>query len=483
MIENNGSFDILFHRALIIDGTGTAGRIGDVAFAGDRIAAVGDLAGARARQDIDADGLVLAPGFIDVHTHDDALAIGGSAMEPKVTQGVTTVVTGNCGISLAPLVLHRSPPAPLDLLGGQESYRYARFADYLAELDARPPAVNVAPMVGHTTLRVATMDTLDRPARPAEIKAMSRLLEESLEAGAIGFSTGLYYPLARAAPTEEVIELLAVVSRLRAVYTTHMRDEEEGVEESLRESFDAAMRANVPLIISHHKCMGIENHGRSVSTLKLIDQARATQTVGLDAYPYVAGSTVLMGAMVKKSSRVLITWSKPHPEIRGEDLSDIARKWDCSIEDAIERLVPAGAIYFHMSEEDVRRILGHPATMIGSDGLPHDQHPHPRLWGTFPRVLGHYARDLQLFSLEEAVRKMTGLPATTFKLRDRGLIAPGGYADVVLFDATTIADTATFDVPIQQAAGIKAVFVNGRAAVLDGKVEPGRSGRVLRRVA
>jgi N-acyl-D-amino-acid deacylase len=483
MNEVNEAFDILFRGALIVDGTGSPGRIDDVAISGDRIAAVGNLAGARARQNIEADGLVLAPGFIDVHTHDDALVLGGSAMEAKLSQGVTTVVTGNCGISLAPLVLDRSPPAPLDLLGEQEGYRYARFADYLAEIDANPPAGNVAPMVGHTTLRVATMSALDRAARPNEIRAMSQLLEESLQAGAIGFSTGLYYPLARAAPTEEVIELLSVVSRFGAVYTTHMRDEEGGVEESLRESFDAAKRGRVPLVISHHKCMGSENHGRSVSTLKLIDQARTTQAVGLDAYPYVAGSTVLMGAMVKKSSRVLIAWSKPHPEIRGRDLSDIAREWDCSVDDAIERLSPAGAIYFHMSEEDVRRILAHPATMIGSDGLPHDEHPHPRLWGAFPRVLGHYVRDLKLFSLEEAVRKMTGLPATTFKLRDRGSIAVGNYADLILFDAATIVDMATFDAPRQRAAGIKAVYVNGKTAMLNGIVERARSGRVLRRTA
>ena len=312
---------------------------------------------------------------------------------------------------------------------------------------------------------------------------MSRLLEESLQAGAIGFSTGLYYPLARAAPTEEVIDLLSLVSRFGAIYTTHMRDEEDGVELSLLESFDAAKRGRVPLVISHHKCMGSENHGRSVSTLNLIDEARTRQAVGLDAYPYVAGSTVLMDAMVRKSSRVLIAWSKPHPEIRGRDLSDIALQWDCSVNDAIERLSPAGAIYFHMSDEDVHRILAHPATMIGSDGLPHDEHPHPRLWGAFPRVLGHCVRDLNLFPLEEAVRKMTTLPATTFKLKNRGCIAVGNFADLVLFDPTAIADTATFEAPRQRAAGIRAVFVNGKTAAIDGVVEQARSGRVLRRAA
>jgi len=483
MIDDHGNFDTLFRHALIVDGTGAPARIGDVATLGDRIAAIGDLAGAQARQNIEADGLVLSPGFIDAHTHDDALVLGGSAMEPKVSQGVTTVVTGNCGISLAPLVLDSSPPAPLDLLGDREGYRYARFADYLAEIEANPPAGNVAPMVGHTTLRVATMDSLDRAATPDEIRAMSRLLEESLQAGAIGFSTGLYYPLARAAPTEEVIDLLSLVSRFGAIYTTHMRDEEDGVELSLLESFDAAKRGRVPLVISHHKCMGSENHGRSVSTLNLIDEARTRQAVGLDAYPYVAGSTVLMDAMVRKSSRVLIAWSKPHPEIRGRDLSDIALQWDCSVNDAIERLSPAGAIYFHMSDEDVHRILAHPATMIGSDGLPHDEHPHPRLWGAFPRVLGHCVRDLNLFPLEEAVRKMTTLPATTFKLKNRGCIAVGNFADLVLFDPTAIADTATFEAPRQRAAGIRAVFVNGKTAAIDGVVEQARSGRVLRRAA
>ena len=379
MIDERGKFDTLFRHALIVDAPARRRGSATSPFQAIALQRSAISPGRGHSRPVNADGLVLTPGFIDAHTHDaSAPALGGSAMEPKLSQGVTTVVTGNCGISLAPLVLDRSPPAPLDLLGDREGYRYARFADYLAEIDANPPAGNVAPMAGHTTLRIATMDARDRMATPDEIRAMSRLLEELLRPAQSASAPVSDYPLARAAPTEEVIDLLSVVSRFGAIYTTHMRDEEDGVEELLLELFDAAKRGRVPLVISHHKCMGSENHGRSVSTLKLIDQARMTQAVGLDAYPYVAGSTVLMGAMVRKSSRVLIAWSKPHPEIRGQELSDIAREWDCSIDDAIERLSPAGAIYFHMSEEDVHRILAHPATMIGSDGLPHDEHPHPR---------------------------------------------------------------------------------------------------------
>ena len=310
---------------------------------------------------------------------------------------------------------------------------------------------------------------------------MIRLLEKLLDAGVIGFSTGLFYPPARAAPADEVVQLLKVAAPYGAVYATHMRDEADDVEELLNESFASAKAAGISLVISHHKCMFKRNHGRSATTLGLIDRARAQQTVGLDVYPYIAGSTSLLAELVAKSDRVLITWSSPHPECNGRDLREVARLWNCDVEQAVERLIPAGAIYFNLSEDDLQRILRYPHSMIGSDGIPQDGAPHPRLWGTFPRVLGHYARDLGLMPLEVAVHKMTGLPAKTFRVKERGLIAVGNHADLVLFDADTIADAATFEEPTKPALGIKLVMVNGTIVVEGGQQSTARPGRVLRR--
>ena len=318
------------------------------------------------------------------------------------------------------------------------------------------------------------MDSLDRAATQDEIRAMSRLLERVAQAGAIGFKHGLYYPLAPRCRPEEVIDLLSLVSRFGAIYTTHMRDEEDGVELSLLESFDAAKRGRVPLVISHHKCMGSEKHGPSDSTHRLNDQARTTQAVGLDAYPYVAGSTVLMGAMVRKSSRVLIAWSKPHPEIRGQDLSDIAREWDCSIDDAIERLSPAGAIYFHMSEEDVHRILAHPATMIGSDGLPHD--------ASAPLAVGRVSScSGTLCPRSQALPARGSGPQDDQPAReDVQAEGPRLHRSRELRGFGTCSTqlrspTRRHSRPAAAAAGIRAVFVNGKTAAIDGVVEQARS--------
>lgn len=474
----------IFRNATIIDGSGRDRYRADVHIAGDRIAAIGDLAGKTELLQVehhDADGLVLCPGFIDSHTHDDNALLRDPAMLAKVTQGVTTVVTGNCGISLAPLVT-KTPPPPLDLLaaGDPDTYRFATFAAYAAALDQNPPAVNAALMVGHSTLRIAAMSDLDRPASEREIVEMRKLLREALEAGAIGFSSGLFYPTSRAAPAEEVVALLKELEGFRAVYTTHMRDEADEIDAALEESFDTARQANVPLIISHHKCMGKRNFGRIVDTLKKIDEAAKGQEISLDVYPYDAGSSVLLAELVEKSHRVRVTWSKPYPDLAGRELAEIAAEWNVSWQEARERLSPGGAIYYMMDQADVDRVLQHGSAMIGSDGMPHDRFPHPRLWGTFPRVLGHYARERGLFSLEEAVHRMTGLTAEKFGLSDRGVIAVGAYADLVLLDPETVIDRATFDDPMAPAGGIHAVFVNGEAVFDRSGPTPARPGRVLR---
>ncbi len=479
---SKNSCDILFAGGEVIDGTGAERVRADMAVTGDRISAIGDLSDMQAGRKIDATGRIVAPGFIDVHTHDDNLLFRDADMTPKTSQGVTTVVVGNCGVSLAPLVLGgAAPPPPMDLLGGSADYRFERFGDYLDALDKTPPAANAAFLIGHSTLRLNAMSDVTRAADTGEIDAMAKVVEEAMQSGATGFSTGLIYAPNKAAPTDEIVALAEVAGDAGGMYVTHMRNEGADIDKSLDETFEIGRRAGLPVVVSHHKCAGKENHGRSAETLARFDSARSGQKVGLDVYPYTAGSTVIMVDMVDAAERVVITWSEARPEFAGRDLADIAAELGCSARDAAAQLIPGGAIYFLMDEADVRRILAYPHAMVGSDGLPHDKHPHPRLWGTFPRVLGHYARDLGLISLEDAVRRMTGLSAEQFGLKDRGVLQHGGFADITMFDPATIIDSATFEKPMTPAAGIDVVMVNGEIIRREGRVTGARPGRALRR--
>jgi N-acyl-D-amino-acid deacylase len=311
---------------------------------------------------------------------------------------------------------------------------------------------------------------------------MQSRLKEALAQGASGFSTGLYYPPNMMAPTDEVIAVAEALRAAGGIYVTHMRDEADAVLLSIEETLKIGRDVAVPVVISHHKCTMPENFGRSVETLPLIEQGAAGQKVDFDVYPYAAGSTVLMPHRLRADVPVQITWSVPHPEVAGRMLADIATGWQVEPKTAAERLLPAGAIYFQMDEPDVQRILRHRLAMIGSDGLPHDAYPHPRLWGTFPRVLGHYARDLGLFSLEEAVRKMTGHTAAVFGIIDRGVIREGAYADLVLFDAATVRDVATYDAPTRPADGILETWINGQSAYILGEgATSARAGRLVTR--
>jgi len=471
------TFDTLISGGTIVDGSGAQRFQADLAIDAGRIAAIGALAGRDAHETIDARGMIVAPGFIDVHTHDDRAVLESPTMPAKASQGVTTVVTGNCGVSLAPLL--GEPPPPLNLLGGKDWYRFASFADYLNELDSAPAAVNVAPLVGHSTLRVAHMDDLQRSATAAEISRMCRTLDDALESGAIGLSTGLAYPTACAASTDEVVEIAALLAERGGIYTTHMRDEADELIASVEETLVTGRRAGVPVVISHHKACGRRNWGRVEDSLALIGNAQGS--VAFDVYPYTASSTVLLKEFLERAEKVVVTWSEPHPECEGKALDEIANGWGCDIEAAVEQLQPAGAIYYQMNEQDLQRVLSYPGAMIGSDGLPHDRHPHPRLWGTFPRVLGHYCRELGLFSLEDAVQRMTGRPAEVFRLHERGTLVEGNHADITVFDAQSIIDTATFGQPIQPAAGIRCVLTNGQCIWRDGRATGARPGRILRK--
>ena len=481
---NPNACDLLLRGGTVVDGTAAPRRAADVAVDGDRISAIGRLDAMRGAREIDASGLVVSPGFIDAHTHDDRAVLSDPGMACKVSQGVTTVVTGNCGVSLAPLT-GREPPPPLNLLGGEDWYRFPTFAAYREELEGAPPALNVAMQVGHSALRALVMDgPLDRPATEGEIERMVELADEGMRAGCIGFSTGLAYPPARAAPTAEVVAIARRVAALGGMHSTHMRDEEAGVLDSIRETMRIGREAGLPVVISHHKCASRENWGRTRETLALIAEAQKTQDLDLDVYPYVAGSTVLLMEIVERSERVIVSWSESHPEVTGRPLDEIAREWGCEVAEAVDRLQPAGGIYFMMDEEDLARILAFPGAMIGSDGLPHDVFPHPRLWGTFPRVLGRYARDQGLIGLEDAVHRMSGKPAAVFGLPGRGEVREGAYADLVLFDPDAIADTATFEDPARPAAGIRSVLVNGREVWAEGAAAPSSGpapGRLLRR--
>lgn len=485
--RDGAAYDLVLRNGTVIDGSGRDRFTADVAVAGDRIAAVDRVAAGRGRVEIDVGGLVVAPGFIDVHTHDDRLVLVEPGVPPKVTQGITTVVTGNCGISLAPLMLEGEVPAPLNLLGKRPADFFASFAAYARSVERAGPMVNVVPLIGHMSLRASAGVDPERAARPDEIDRMRGLLADALLEGACGFSTGLAYPYSRNATEEEVAALATVAGAFGAVYATHMRDEAEGVIASLEEAFRTARQAGARLVVSHHKCLGVPVWGRSVETLAAIDAAAEVQEVAFDAYPYTASSTVLLPEKLHHSHETRVTWSIPHPEASGRRVEDLAAEWGCGPEDAARRLAPAGAIYVNMDEGDVRRILAHPLCMIGSDGLPHDQHPHPRLWGSFPRVLGHYSREVGLFGLEQAVHRMTGLPAQRFGLAGRGTIGVGGHADLCVFDPATVGDCATFERPIEPAAGIVHVVVNGRVVLRDGRPlsRPGvpGPGRMIRNTA
>jgi len=471
----------LIRNVTVVDGSGSAPEIADVALSGDRIVAIGAALEVRGQKEINGEGLAMAPGFIDVHTHDDLSVILAPEMLPKISQGVTTVIVGNCGISASPVRLHDALPDPMNLLGSAKEFRYPTLSAYKAAVGEAQPAVNVAALIGHTSLRNNHMDHLDRAATQAESEAMQTQLQEALDEGALGLSTGLAYLSAIFASTEEVLALAQLLASASAVYTTHMRTESDAILDAMNEAFDVGRRTHSPVILSHLKCAGIDNWGRSGEVLHSLDVARSTQEVGCDCYPYSASSSTLDLRQVDERITIHITWSDPHPEIAGRSLKDIAQAWSLSQLEAARLLQPAGAIYHGMNEEDMRRILKHPATMIGSDGLPNDPLPHPRLWGTFPRVLGRYCRDKKLFSLSEAIRKMTGLPAQRFGLGERGLIREGYFADLTLFDPLKVIDKATFSDPSRPADGIMSVWVNGALSYSNKQSTRQRAGRFISR--
>jgi len=493
-------YDVLIRNAQVYDGGGGPPSNVDVALEHDRIARVGSLDGARAKRDIDASGLALSPGFIDVHTHDDFAALLHPDMGFKSRGGVTTCIVGNCGFGCAPF------RHAVELLGklvpSEKIAPYQGHAGYAAALEANPTGVNIGVLAGHGTIRRAVAGSADRELSGSEMSAMKMLLQEAIDAGVFGISSGLIYDPGRYANTEELVELVSTMRGTGALYVTHMRNEGTGLARSVAEAIEIGARGGVGVQISHHKARGRESWGMVKDSLALIEAAQQRgEDVHADQYPYTAGSTSLQtilengafsddpdaGAMRDVDPSEVVVASAPgHAEWEGRSIAELSKALDQApraIAQGIVRETPGITVVMHMmSEEDVQRVLRHPSTMIGSDGIPTlEGKPHPRLYNSFARVLGHYARDVGLFDLSTAIFRMTGFPARKFSLHDRGVVKEGAYADLVLFDAATVIDKGTYDNPNQYPVGIKQVFVNGGIAVLDDVVQAQRHGRVLRR--
>jgi N-acyl-D-amino-acid deacylase len=492
--------DLVIRGATVYDGSGRTPSVADVGVTGGRIEAVGDLSAARADTDVAGAGLALAPGFIDVHSHDDFAVFLTPEMDFKVAQGVTTDVVGNCGLGAAPFAAAQTY---LTLFGADHRREtlppWSTYAEYLDAVDADPPSLNVAVLIGHGTIRLDTMGNARRPPTAGEQDRMRATLAEGLAAGCVGYSTGLIYEPGRYSKTDELVTLAAEMATTGGVYASHMRNEADGLLDAVSETIRIGETAGVPVQISHHKASGPSAWGLVRDSLGLIDAARARGVaVSADQYPYTAGSTSLAAVLQNLEEGTagfgavewrnhLLASAPRHPEWEGRTVTDLAATFGVAPLDAARRIVAAegdGAVVVieSMSEDDVRTVMAHPSTMIGSDGIPTlGGKPHPRLYGAFARVLGHYARDERVLSLEEAVHRMTGLPAAQFGVAGRGTIEPGAWADLVLFDPTTIDDVATYESPRQHPAGISTVWVNGTPVVRDGSHTGARPGRALRR--
>ncbi len=498
-------FDVLIRGARILDGAGSPWFLGDLAITGDRIAAVGFLPNAQARETIDAKGLTLAPGFIDTHSHGRAGIQVYPAAENLIRQGVTTIIEGPDG----------SSPLPI--------------RPYLDDLARKNIGVNFGLLAGHGTIRSRVMSSENRRATPAELDRMRALMKQAMLDGAFGLSTGLFYVPGNYASTEEVVELAKIAAALGGLHTSHMRDEAAHVIDSVKETIRIGEEGHLPTQVTHHKIIGKANWGQSRETLRLVEEARARGVdVSIDAYPYTASSTgtgalfpqwSLSGGAKALAERLAAPDSRAKIKaeivdrilndrgagdpanvvlascgfdrsLAGKSLADVARARgrqptaENAADAAIDIQLKGGcsAVYHAISEEDVERILRSPFSMVASDGgimAPGPDVPHPRNYGTFARVLGRYVRERHTLPLQEAVRKMSGLPAQRFGLSDRGLIRPGLKADLVLFDPATVQDMADFTNPHQYATGVDSVWVNGVRALKSGAMTGQRGGRVL----
>ena len=505
--KSNPDFDILITGGQIIDGTGSEPYAADLAIKDGRIVKIGDLANKRAQTQIDASGLVVSPGFIDLHTHTDRDLLKFPDIQNYTRQGVTTVLGGNCGGS----------PYPI--------------GDYLTEATAKGIALNIALLVGHNTIRREIMGTLNRYSTPEELASMQDLVDQAMHEGAFGMSTGLLYVPGAYSSTKEVVGLADVVARHGGIYATHMRNESAKLMEAMQESIHIGREAGLPVHISHHKAVGKNMWGKSVQTLEMVDAAIAEGLdVTLDQYPYTASSTTLlvlfpawsleggrekilerlqdpeMRVQIKEAiirnivydrgggdpSSVVVSNYEADPFLEGKNLAEITqlRGKTPTPENAAEvlmELIEAGngrGIYHCINEEDVQRIMQHPLVMCASDGATQEfghAKPHPRNYGTYPRVLGHYVRESGILSLPEAIRKMTSLPAQRLGIINRGILKEGAWADIVLFNPKTVIDKATWMQPHQFPEGIPYVLVNGEMVIQERQWTGTFPGMVLKK--
>ncbi|MEE8046728.1 MAG: D-aminoacylase [Dehalococcoidia bacterium] len=493
--------DLVINGATVIDGTGTAGVALDVGIEGDRIVEIAPNIEAESAETLRASGLVLSPGFIDVHSHDDFHVLIEPEVRHNILQGITTAIVGNCGFGAAgsdagkaQMKAINEPSADLP--------DWAGYAGYLEEVDKTSPILNVAALIGHHTARREAMGGIeDRPPTDTEMAAMLANVEEGMEAGAVGMSTGLVYEPGRYASTEEVATLASVVGRHDGLYVSHMRDEGSRLLDSVKETLYIGEASGCAVEISHHKTVGKANWGKVAQSLEMIEAAVASgKNVTADQYPYTARSTMLFalvqngtfapgdgGAMGKSEPSEVLLCSVPgQADFEGRTLQSFVEEFDLPGEEAAKKLLSdySGDILvaaFGMDEGDVRMVMAHSSTMIGTDGLDRGSKPHPRAWGTYPRVLGKYVREEGVISLENAIYKMSGMPAAKFQIANRGLIKKGYYADLVLFDPDTVIDNATYENSRVGPTGIPHVIVNGQFAVRDGQHAGSRSGRALRR--
>ncbi len=527
------SFDVVVRGGMILDGTGAPGFPADLGLVGAEVVAVGAIPAEQGRRVIDATGLAVCPGFIDIHTHSDGDIFVYPTADSRVRQGVTTEVTGNCGYSAAPLSGQGSEERRKEYLRDELRAEWTDVASYCAQWERTRTSLNHALLLGQGTLRANAIGVVNRPLLAAERAAVLRSVEGGMEQGAFGLSTGLQYTPGRFTPREEIVAMAQVVARYAGFYASHMRNEDATLLEAVGEAIQIGREAQVRVEISHLKAAGQVNWHKQRGALDLIESARASGVYVLaDAYPYTAYSTGLSilledwaldggkGAMLQRlrdpAQRARIgrevdanvhaepgdydliviasVSSEKNRGLIGKDVKAIAALWGVEPVDVILRLLDEeeGTVPFvgpAMSEANVDRLLVHPLVMVGSDGssmAPVKRaartRPHPRSYGCFARVLGHYVREKKLLGLEAAVRKMTSLPADQVGLRDRGRIAKGMKADLVVFDPVTVRDQASFDDPHRYAVGIPYVFVNGTLVVEKGSHTGALPGRLLRRV-
>jgi N-acyl-D-amino-acid deacylase len=527
------TYDVVVKNGRVIVGDGSPWIAADVAIKDGRIVKVGYLKRYDASRVIDASGKFVAPGFIDMHNHSDLSVMAYPEATSTLLQGVTTIVVGNCGFSAAPVARETKHllerywstlgPLPVEIT-------WSTFGEYLRRLEEVRPAVNVATLVGHGVLRIAVMGFDARAPTEVELGRMKELVREAMESGAFGMSSGLIYPPGSFSSTEELVELARVVAEYGGIYSSHIRGESYTLVEAVREAIEIGSRSGAPVEISHHKAAGRDNWGRVRETLRMMEEARSRGVeVTCDAYPYTAGMTMLAaciprwaheGGVEALLSRlkdpdtrrkirdyietevttwenfvklagwegIVVSYSETCKECEGRSLAEISRSWGVDPYDSLfDLLTRDGArttmVVHLMREEDVVEVLKHPLTMVGSDSwvTPPVGKPHPRFFGTFPRIIKRYVKDLGVLRLEEAIAKMTSMPARKLRLGDRGLVAPGFKADVVVFDFNKVEDRATYENPTQPPVGIEYVLVNGVVAVEEGVPTKARSGEVLRR--